>query len=71
MNGSGKLPSSPRAEEPIDPQGSILSGTMPSPKTDVKKNLDFGTAEFRAVNHCCLFHHTFPTLVCGCKRRPV
>jgi hypothetical protein len=37
----GKLPNKPRAEEPIDPQTSILSGTMPSPNTDVKKNLDF------------------------------
>lgn len=30
---------------PIDPQASILSGTMPSPKTDVKKNLDIGGAQ--------------------------
>jgi hypothetical protein len=44
----------------IDPQGSILSGTMPSMKTDVKKNLDVWIALIlRASKHCCLFHHMF------------
>ena len=40
MNASAKLPSGSRVEKPTESQDAILTGTMPSPKTDVKKNLD-------------------------------
>jgi len=69
MNGSEICRVDRRSEEPIDPQSPILPGTMPSPKTDVKKNLDFGNSVFRAVIHCCLFHHTFPPLPAGVTRK--
>jgi hypothetical protein len=39
---SEKLPLALGSKSRIDPQSSIVSGTMPSPKTDVKKNLDVG-----------------------------
>jgi len=39
MNGSAKLPSGPHSEVLCDAAGRILSETMPSAKSDVKKNL--------------------------------